>query len=596
MMSDGYDMFIQQALLDPIRSALIIDDDYPTYDDVLNGFTSPEKTEKRWTRMPQRVIDLIGQFRNRKIPLLVDIHDGKNFPEGGPAEMAGHLHQSDLLVLDYELDRNLDGDGTIAINILRRIAENEHFNLVIVYTSMELEIVFQQMRIGLLCRCQGLGTRVKDVTTVALERLEGAEEIWNGAMDEILASVGTEAYLAYRNSPSRFWTRLEKAEQPLTEFHRLCTKAGLEGECQNAVLTYALWRREEELAGDMSPVDLGSLSWPDADPYWIQSDSVFVAFARKGEHDQLMDRLARTLSAWSPPPSRLFLSRLRAEIDEQGFSAQESVLGRRRALAFWYNRLLGANRELRRQHVADSMRVHADLLLEQVLPKVSRFAHEMIEFDKTEGRDDKVICSDRFGVDLNNADESHKALIEHNALACSRPIGGRHLTTGHVFKKGDEHWICMSPACDMVPGQGSSIKRKHFGDWIPFIAVLLHPRNEAQSKTEKRRLEREISDERCIFLPSGDNEYLGFLFTLENNSQPLWHVAYAKSNGLFHAAGGHDHIVTIRWTERHETELLPKEFDAQVVGQLRYEYALNLSNRLAASFSRVGLDFVGKIS
>jgi hypothetical protein len=41
--------------------------------------------------------------------------------------------------------------------------------------------------------------------------------------------------------------------------------------------------------------------------------------------------------------------------------------------------------------------------------------------------------------------------------------------------------------------------------------------------------------------------------------------------------------------------LVMRKYQAQVVAQLRYEYALNLMQRLGTSMTRVGLDFVGPI-
>lgn len=595
MAIDRYDEFIQKALLDPIRSALIVDDDYPTYDEILATPNLEKSGEKKWKDAPQRTRDLISQFRNRKIPLLVDIHDGRNVPAEGAAEVAKHLHQSDLLVLDYELNPNQEGDGTIAINILRNIAANNHFNLVIIYTSMELEKVFQEVQIGLLSKCRNLSVLYEEAKRSAQARVDRAEEKLIKAEDELLDSIGNEAYLAYRLSPSKFWENFEGKEQPTSKFHDLCEKAEIEDESRKEVLTYMLGLREQNLQRDLSPKELGSLSWRNTEPPWIQSDSVFVAFAKKGEHDRLMDRLRQTLSAWSPPPSRLFLSRLRAEIDENGFAAQESVLGRRRALAFWYNRLLSAGGELRRQYVADSMRSHADLLLDEVLPEVSAFANELVEFENSRGQESQEICCVRYQVDLRNPAERQKALIEHNVLVCSRPVGGRYLTTGHVFRRGKEHWICLSPACDLVPGQGSSIRKAHFGDWTPFIAVLLHPGEEIKTNKERDRFETAINDGRYIFLSCEENEYQSFLFTKESNSQPVWQVMYARAEGMFRSEEKRDRITSICWTETSNGELSTLGIDVEVVAQLRYEYALNLLNRMGGSFTRVGLDFVGKI-
>ena len=65
-------------------------------------------------------------------------------------EKSVSLHQSDLLVLDYELDKTSPEDGTTAINILRGLMSNRHFNLVVVYTQVELDKVFDEVRWSLI--------------------------------------------------------------------------------------------------------------------------------------------------------------------------------------------------------------------------------------------------------------------------------------------------------------------------------------------------------------------------------------------------------------------------------------------------------------
>ena len=574
--------------MDPVRSVLIVDDDYPTYDDILADPGSDRDTEKKWTEAPGRVRELIRQFRERETPLLVDIHDGRNVPEEGVEEVARHLHQSDLLVLDYELDRSQQEDGSKAIGILRRIAENPHFNLIIIYTSLELDKVFQQVRIGLLSPSPGL-IAARDHVAAAqliLERAEGERE---GVEDEVMASIGEEAYLEYRREPLQLPQKIETAEQPFTHFCELCVDAGLHDSERQTLLNYALLMRERRLEGDLSENCLGELSWALTEPYWIQSESIFIAFAKKGEHDQLLDRLSLTLSGWDPTPSRLLLTRLRAEIVEQGVAVQNHVLARRRALAFWYSRLLDAESEMRLQYVADSVKGHAELLLDEVLPNVSSFADELIRFEKSNGQESKQICNMRFQVDLTDREEKREALIEHNVLACSRPPGGRHLTTGHIFQKGDDYWVCLSPACDLVPGQGSAERRQEFGNWLPFMAVKLHPDARAAPKAS------DINDGYYVFLSVEGKEYQSFLFTTQRNAQPVLSSVYAKENGLFSIGRAGELVLTLGWTTKGNGSLQLVEQDVRVIGQLRYEYALNLLHKLSGSMSRIGLDFVARI-
>lgn len=65
---------------------------------------------------------------------LVDVHDGKKVAVDQDVSIAPYLHHSDLVILDYHLDGD-EGSGEKAINILRKLAENDHFNMVVVYTK-----------------------------------------------------------------------------------------------------------------------------------------------------------------------------------------------------------------------------------------------------------------------------------------------------------------------------------------------------------------------------------------------------------------------------------------------------------------------------
>ena len=87
MVSNHYPAFVEEAFIEPIRSVLIVDDDFPTYDEVLttagrSGTPTPRNRAKAWRRQPGRIADLISTFRRRPRPLLVDIHDGANVSPG----------------------------------------------------------------------------------------------------------------------------------------------------------------------------------------------------------------------------------------------------------------------------------------------------------------------------------------------------------------------------------------------------------------------------------------------------------------------------------------------------------------------------------
>ena len=68
----------------------------------------------------------------RKNNWLADMHNGQTDSD---SSIFDRLHQCDLLLLDYHLDEIEQDDPEKALNILSKLNQNHHFNLVIVYTA-----------------------------------------------------------------------------------------------------------------------------------------------------------------------------------------------------------------------------------------------------------------------------------------------------------------------------------------------------------------------------------------------------------------------------------------------------------------------------
>jgi CheY-like chemotaxis protein len=144
---EAHDQLIREVFIEPIRTVVVVDDEYPT----LDSLAAKEAHDKGgWDGRPddvQRVREILRFARSKQAPWLVDVHDGKSEEQG----VAPYLHHSDLLVLDYHLNGN-DGSGDTAINILRSLARNDHFNLVIIYTKGydgDLDKVVREIALGL---------------------------------------------------------------------------------------------------------------------------------------------------------------------------------------------------------------------------------------------------------------------------------------------------------------------------------------------------------------------------------------------------------------------------------------------------------------
>lgn len=362
------------------------------------------------------------------------------------------------------------------------------------------------------------------------------------------------------------------------------------------VLRYFLERVERDHIAetDYHP-EADGLLWSEREARWIKSDSVFVAFSKKTDDDDLLSELQSALGDWNPRPSRLLLTKLRAEMDEHGIAAQGQALSSRHALAYWYDRLLHIDNEPeRRWRIAESVSRHSDRLISGILPRVEDFAARLIETEREASGDDIArVSREHFGVDLTRDEPRERAALEHNAFVCSMKPEGWHLTTGHVFsisddkkdgKKDDKYWLCLSPACDMAPSQVSSWSRDVLGEQrLPFIAVELRP-------TRAAKVLENIHSNRFVTLQFG-KEVKGFCFNdpSRDDSAPRWQVFYAENRGRFNGDGFRFQVSRI---VREDVQLVCREHEASVVSQLRYEYALSLMQKLGVSLTRIGLDFV----
>lgn len=585
MANEHYARFIDEAFVKPIRSVLIVDDDYPTLDEILSleiaqgGEGRPPRTNKKWYENPARIKRVIDGFRQPQQPLLVDIHDGANVDAKGDAKVASHLHQSDLLVLDYQLDKTRPQDGARAIEILRGLITNDHFNLVVVHTSEDLDLVFREVILGLLAPL--------DVPLTVEERnvvdklIADREEIDDEILEALRASVAVEQYLHSRLHAPNFMRTMGQGLQPYADFCALADAAGWDNGNRKLVLRHLLACAEEPLRGRMRETTAEGLKWTKSGVKWVKAESVFVAFSNKANHDDLLGELQNALKAWNPAPSRLFMAKLRAEMDEYGVVAQTVALSQQHALAHWYARLLRSEGSERKWQIAESVSRHSDQLLDTILRRVEIFASELIDAEATAaGGDVEARCLEHFSVDLSKPLSKKKAEREHNALVSSKAPEGWHLTTGHIFAMGDDHWVCLSPACDMVPGQNLA-RNADFGERVPFTAVKLHPM--------PAEGDHDASSNLFLFLNLGSGvQKFCFNSQGKDSTSPVWRTLYAERRGLLDK----DFKFRVSVMGAGARRLVATVHPAQVVAQLRYEYALNLLQKLGVALTRIGLDFV----
>ncbi|POO53907.1 response regulator receiver domain [Agrobacterium rosae] len=597
----AYSDLVREAFIDPVRSVLIIDDDYPTWEEIFRPaglqtiFEQREKsggTKKAWLNDPSQVFDVVNNFRQKKPALVVDIYDGQLAEGAGEDELASHLHQSDMLVLDYQLEGS-SKDGRKARRIACAVLEQNHFNLIVVHTGHDnLAVPFNEMLLSLMQRCESLKTHA-DKILEGEKRLEALED--DLAEVDVVAKVrehfSYEQYFYIRDkkakpTPAR---ALQNGNAPFNLFKARLVELKFEPKDFTSILYWAADDFEKRHSKEFSKAEHNELNWSKSDTcLWIRTDRGFIAFAKKGEVKDLMAGLQTAIENWQPSPSRMISAKFRSELDEHGIVIEDKALSTRHVHAKFYDKVLGSSLDERKSLIDGHIDRYIEQMASEVKDRVREFALSIAQTDEHKDNPNGSFLT-HYSIQLSEPTEELKATDHYNSYISTKNVSGWHLTCGHVLAIGEERWICLSPACDMVPEQrivgigsadGSTIK--------PFIAAKLH-----KQKSVKGGL---ALSNNYVFLQEA-GEIITYCINSGGSADdgstklPLWNMFLALDLGKFQGinAGRTLSLVTFGSDDKGFNSTTT---EASVIGQLRYEYTLNLIHKLGASMTRVGLDFI----
>lgn len=589
---------VREVFIDPIRTMLVVDDDYPTLDD----FIAPSKRstgKKEFDAKSQDVTQLneMLQFaRGRDKPWLVDVHDGQKVSKEKEKRVAKQLHHSDLMVLDYNLEGE-DLGGTAAIEILRELASNHHFNLVIVYTkgdgAGEVGTVLSEISTGLTSAQNKYA--LSDIEHAALKKAIGKWEDEDEKIIEKLYEHITVTTLVKSLNSSRTQSidLLESDEGTQLKLIIENKPANIQFDNEH-LLKYLLKKKQDSLGKQLSPVDLGPLKISsDEKCRWISGEKLFVVVLSKVncQPSEFETRLIEAIVSSYPSPHRLLLTKMRTAIDQRGLVAESEILRDKHVQTAWLNDFLTATPADERGTIASTVTRHWDALGDSLKPALQEFGDKLrTHFQKDALLNVQAKCG-LSDPSLRPEDIQKR----YNSFVSTKPIDRGHLTTGHVFRLTralpaasleaapeieNGNWICLTPACDMAPGQGSKGWKKRLGNMVPFVAVRLH------TVPEKTALKK-ARDNAMLFLNvEGSIHTFSFHATDGNPSTgPEWEQMFAENDGRF------DDGDRLNLTSIHDTKdgIATNRFEVHIVAQLRSEYALNLLQKIGSHLSRPGL-------
>ncbi|NQW00577.1 MAG: hypothetical protein HQ483_12815 [Rhodospirillales bacterium] len=608
---------INETYIKPIRSVIAVDDEFPTIDKLLNGsktqvdnnltFTWADKVGHKKTNA-NRLAALIKSWRRNR--WMVDVHDGSGIgpKRDGKLDIA-HIHQSDLVVLDFELTEGDRGDKSL--NVLRRLAANPHFNLVIIYSNLPALDIFRSVRFHLISPVEGLkGKKHELVNALWIDEwsIENKEVV-----NQVLDAIANEAvYMSYRTLvrktgdifPWSLIKNIPSVTEWLREVNNLTNGHDLVAQ---DVIRWILETFQASQIDKMNTDDeLGELSFsdnPTADLNWIRSDKIFITIVQKEENPNidLVHRLECALCEWEPTPVRLIVSQIRSQFEEFGSVVEDAALKDRMTQAGWLHQILSTKDKAEKlQKISTLLERQTAALYMKLEPTIVPKAREILSAETAKRKGADRIIDHHYSLAINKGDiksvKTKQEIYQNlNAYECSQSVFGQHLTTGHILKFDNNYWVCVTPSCDLVPDQqdGENTWRNFVGvDLMPVKVLRLWKTNSAAEALKK------VNQNRHLFLRLG-NQIEIFTITESVGYNPVWEQWFIKSKGNFY--GSPPKVTVLRTTKGNpnakinykKSVHLESYSGVQVVAQLRYEYALNVLHQIGANMSRVGLDFVG---
>ncbi|EKZ9177250.1 ABC transporter permease [Vibrio vulnificus] len=590
---------IKEAYIDPIRSVMVVDDEYPTLTKLIKNEDVSATQDKN------RLLEVIGMCKEPHNNWMLDVHDGQ-FSGTGDID---NLHHSDLLILDYHLEGNGDfGRGDTALRVLSSLAAKDHFNLVVVHTkgygdqggddgyrAVFKDIVFHLQTPRLFREVPGGLLKGK--------KIEDAIDAWDieqsGILNTLIDSVTDMDYLnLYSLGTAPVKIRHDSRE--LRELKSLydARPIGEEDELDNLEFKflqwYVLWKKGEQLKQHFGSTEFYDLQWSVDEYMWVKAGNLFVCVVGKAvPTSELPDKLLNALEHWRPHPHRLLLAKLRHKLDEHGFTLASSVLSKEHTHAGWLRELLNVREIDLEQQAWYTTQSHLEEMSWHYKDDLSQYLTRVVKSLMSEGEGIEAIEARYASTTvLMNSFEIFKS---SNAFNNSLPLEGKHLTTGHVLENSATggYFLVVTPACDLVPGRNDKQTS------IEAVVQRLYPIAEAlRQDGDEGALEEHVLFERCrefvntkqiLFIPiNGNIETFSTVSKLYKNANPnLTSLAFANDGLWDDSFGLRSYSLNLSLTPPQV-----KVCDYKVVGQLRYEYALHHSKVSGEYASRIGLDYV----
>lgn len=586
-----------------VRSAILIDDSFPSYQNLISdGYDEASLTSAfpDW----KEARNLYGFLHGSQI-----VCDVENRINNIDDDFIGKVHKSDLVVLDWNLRRGDDTDSEDAVRILNGLAATKHFNLVVVYTRMpDLASAWSRAAV----RLRG-GWKQKEEFLDQLTTNVDANDLFQTLDDERATELVTEALLGRYVLGG--WRGLEAGEaKTLTELmksHRV--EPPNHRKFAEALIHRAAKRHGVELGADEPRRVEGNRDG--ASPYFT-CGSVFVAFMRKPLEgvtptQTIFDCLDNALKAWRPNLLQLLVSELQNELEHNSYAFDGALFPSDALKAGWLYHTLhtyaaaGGHPEALDSVVTALNSRIVEALDSAVSAQMGDLDSSLLKFGRQAARlalngidhmqpeaDFVKNAKELARVGKIEPDRILHALNEY--LSTDRFRGG-HITTGTVLCTADKsRWfLCVSPACDMVPREPKDEKSWH-KDLYPLRPVNLLKLERCTAGSALAEAERGVQ----IFITLGNDPYYFRAIDATTRLPRPMTCFLGDGNAIMPSQreSWHRHAFQVFDVLKEGGRTATKEYALFAVAQLRPAYAARFLHMTGNHQSRVGVDFVNFVA
>jgi hypothetical protein len=589
----NYKEVIREAYLEPIRSVTIIDDDYPTLESFI--YNHRNNSQRAWKDADlDRLEAFISLCRDEQYSWAVDVYDAQS----PPLDRMKHLTYSDLVILDYHLIPESPESNEKALECTSFLAKNNHFNLIVVHTKGindgDIGKVFEEILMSLTeypeIGVSPGGYSFEDISEIIdTARDEDAQPL-NSLLESTSTLIAIKS-LAISNYKSLYMppqSPFNGVKDDLYFVHGFKDVIGPDVTVDD-IVWWLVWNQIQKHRNEFSLEHLDEVRWDYSENCnWISSGKIFLTVIKKGDSadvQNIPENLLLALEDSLPSPMLLLMAKMRAEMEENGFLEATKIANDKSLQAGWLFEMLSKSDKYRHIAADKILEKQWDRISTETRPRLRALADKIMDSLKGEAPRDVV---KRFlgGDVISSVSDS---LIELNCYNCSKDVNSHHLSTGHILEFQDddqlEYWVCLSPACDLVPEQKNTGWYGRIGtETMLFKAVKLLNADPSTAITN-------INSNDYILVKIDEN--IKSFYIPDGKAQlPEWEQMFASDSGIF---GSGNILSSIQRIKKEDVLTFETIQNVRVVSELRYEYAINLLQRLGGALSRVGLDFVPKL-